>query len=251
MAKRVIDDGTLTSIADRIRECAPSLEGTTFTPTEMPEKIGKVFDTGKQTQYDEFWDRFQSNGSRQQYDHAFKGSYWDDNTFKPKYDIIVSNSAEKMFYGNSCITDLRDIGVKMNFGNCTDLTQAFAACDALLYIGDISAAKVTSCTAMCSLSQPLREIGVFTVGEATTFGNCFFGCRALEKVTFAGTIGNSLKMHYCPLNRESIESIIECLSKTASGQSLTLNQAAKEAAFTGEEWATLIADKANWTISLS
>lgn len=52
------------------------------------------------------------------------------------------------------------------------------------------------------------------------------------------------------LTNESIQSIIGGLSSTASGKTLTLSKTAKENAFTDDEWATLIATKPNWTISL-
>jgi hypothetical protein len=61
----------------------------------------------------------------------------------------------------------------------------------------------------------------------------------------------NFNVHWSPkLSKASIESIINALSSTTSGLTVTISKTAKEAVFTTEEWATLIATKPNWTISL-
>ena len=45
--------------------------------------------------YDAFWDTFQRNGERKDYRYGFSGIGWNDENFKPKYDIISNTwSAE-------------------------------------------------------------------------------------------------------------------------------------------------------------
>lgn len=66
-----------------------------------------------------------------------------------------------------------------------------------------------------------------------------------------GTISNSLNMQWSTkLTKASITSIIEHLSTTTSGLTLTLPKTAKEAAFTTDEWVVIVAAKSNWNISL-
>ena len=72
----------------------------------------------------------------------------------------------------------------------------------------------------------------------------------IEEVAFEGIIGQDIDFQSCPLNKASILSIVEHLSTTASGKTLTLKQTAVNNAFTTQEWNTLIAPKSNWTISL-
>jgi hypothetical protein len=52
------------------------------------------------------------------------------------------------------------------------------------------------------------------------------------------------------LSKASITSIINCLSSTTSGLSITLSKTAVDNAFTAEEWAALENTKHNWTIAL-
>ena len=66
-----------------------------------------------------------------------------------------------------------------------------------------------------------------------------------------GTIANSLGIAESPLTKASIESIIGALSGTVTGKTLTVNAAAKQAAFTDSEWSALIGTKPNWTFSLA
>ena len=52
------------------------------------------------------------------------------------------------------------------------------------------------------------------------------------------------------VNKNNMQSVINALSSTATGKTIIFQKAAKEAAFTQEEWDALIAAKPNWTISL-
>ena len=94
--------------------------------TKIAENVPKVYEAGKKADYDSFWDAYQQSGNRVLYDFAFAGNGWNDNTFKPKYDIIPSWNIVNMFY-KSAITDLDallkkcgvtlDISVNGNYGD--------------------------------------------------------------------------------------------------------------------------------------
>ena len=62
MAKRVIDDSTLTAIANKIREKATDILGNDiFTPTEMPEKVDVVYAAGQLAGLEDgYWNGYQS-----------------------------------------------------------------------------------------------------------------------------------------------------------------------------------------------
>ena len=95
------------------------------------------------------------------------------------------------------------------------------------------------------------------------FTNTFNNCRSLTEIRFDGEIGQGgLDLHWSTkLSKESIESIIDALSDTTSGLSITLSMAAVDNAFydpdgedvigsTSSAWAWLLDTKPNWTISL-
>ena len=56
----------------------------------VAENEQKVYEAGKKTQYDEFWDAFQDYGNKTNYANAF-GGYWNEKTLRPKYDIVPTN----------------------------------------------------------------------------------------------------------------------------------------------------------------
>jgi hypothetical protein len=213
---------------------------------------GKALSEGTFKFDEAFWDGYQANGARTDYSQAFSGGYFDDNTFKPKYKLNVTN-AWNMFKTAINITDLSN--VEMDFSQCSNFDTAFSAMTALTKIGDISTVGAELVKRPFLQCTSLAEVGIFTVKKETEFDVPFAQCINLEQITFAGVIGNNLNIRWSPLNKASIESIIECLSPDVTGKTLTLKRTAKEAAFTEDEWVALITPKSNdydgtWTITL-
>ena len=64
--------------------------------TTVAENVSKVYEAGKKSEYDDFWDRYQINGTRTSYSYAFAGEGWGAINFKPKYTIKPKN-AQYMF----------------------------------------------------------------------------------------------------------------------------------------------------------
>ena len=107
----------MTAIADKIRGLLGIEE--LLTLDDMPDKIGEVDEQawsdgfehgyndgetygreeGKQAEYDRFWDSYQNNGNRSDYQYAFAG--WKDAVFKPKYNIVLGAgyTGTNMFWG--------------------------------------------------------------------------------------------------------------------------------------------------------
>lgn len=198
------------SIADKLKRIA--------------ENEQAVFDAGKKSEYDTFWDSYQENGNKISYRLAFFGSGWNDTTFRPKYPM-------KMYKGQQ-------------------QTQAFYYFRGTHIDVDIDFRAVGNAQVFQSASL-LKTISKLIVTDEVTYTNWFAGCTALEDITIEGTIGNDISFSDCALlTKGSIESIIDALSGTVTGKTLTVNAAAKQAAFTDSEWAVLIGTKPNWTISL-
>lgn len=198
------------SIADKLKRIA--------------ENEQAVFDAGKKSEYDTFWDSYQENGNKVAYRLAFFGSGWNDTTFKPKYPMKMYKGQQQM--------------------------QAFYYFRGTHIDVDIDFRAVGNAQVFQSASL-LKTISKLIVTDEVTYTNWFAGCTALEDITIEGTIGNDISFSDCALlTKGSIESIIDALSGTVTGKTLTVNAAAKQAAFTDSEWAVLIGTKPNWTISL-
>ena len=204
---------------------------------------------GRQAEYDAFWDTYQKNGNRVHYDNAFGGQGWTDALFNPKYDMRPTTSY-MMFRGCSII-DLSNLSVLLDFSKSTNMQYMFQLVGTN-HIGVIDMSNVGYQTkGMFSYTYYLHTIDKIIVTERVIFSSdAFSNSTALANITFEGVIGNSIDFQWCPLTKASITNIVEHLSSTATGQTCTFKKSAKEAAFTDDEWAALIANKTNWTFSL-
>lgn len=211
---------------------------------------------GIQTEYDRFWDVFQENGKRTDYQTAFRYQWWTDAIFKPKY-LIQPTNAENMFQ-RTAITDIRMVDL-------TKVTSVGSLCnsstDGIRYVGRIGNSSITTFGSVFGWCYRLISVDKMIVGENAQFANAFTDCRDLESITFEGTIGYSIAFpNSSKLNKASILSVFNALSSTKTGQSLTLHTTAVNNAFetsagtadgsTSTEWTNLVASKSNWTISL-
>ena len=198
----------------------------------------KGYEAGVKAEYDKFWDAFQYNGNRKNYSYAFYQSYWNDTTYNPKYAINGTNLQFCFRYAG--ITDTK---VDIDLRNTT---------------------TENGVSGIFSNASKLKTIRKLIVDEATPFAtNIFSECEALEDLTIEGIIGqNNFKVSASTkLSRDSIVSIINALSATTSGLTVTLSNTAVNNAFettegaadgsSSAEWTALAATKSNWTITLS
>ncbi len=193
---------------------------------QLKNDFDEVYEAGKKSQYDEFWDNYQSHGERKDYNYAFQSTCWTDETYNPKYPIIA-NSITNMFVSNKNITDTK---VPIDIRGCT-LNNTFAY-SGLVTIREIIVDETTKIS-----SAPSGFTGVYNLVNIKFTG--VWACGDMPDFTYS---------HY--LSKESIESIINVLSTETAGFTVTLSKRAKETAFTEEEWNMLIAEKPKWTFSL-
>lgn len=211
------------------------------------------FAEGEQAEYDCFWDAFQDYGNRTNYDNGFAGTGWTKDTFAPKYNINIYN-AYMMFRNSAIEADLpallQELGIQIKF-DTTTLQYTFYGTK-FTRIGEVNIRGNAYTNSIFAASEELVTIDKVICNEASAFTTCFNGCNELKNITFEGVIGkNGLNLQWSTkLSHDSFVSIINCLSTTTSGLSVTLSKTAVENAFTAEEWAALIATKSNWTISL-
>lgn len=198
---------------------------------EIAENVPKVYEAGKKTQYDEFWDVFQQNGNRKYYPYAFSFG-WNDTNFSPKHPLANLSQVTYMFF-NSKITDVN-----------VDI--------------DIHSIRADAMFSQCKQLQTIKKL---IVDENTVFtSNSFYQCEALENIAIQGVIASDINIQDSPLSKNSITYIINALSTSTSGKTLTLSEAAVNTAFEttagagdGEvstRWISLEQSRPNWTISL-
>lgn len=193
-------------------------------------EAGKAYGetVGKKAQYDEFWDSFQWNGTRTDWNNGFYGKGWNDVTYNPKYPIApgAGNTGNWLF----------------SYSNVTDTKVSV----------DLSKTSSQNTFCYCYYLVTIRKM---IVSENTNFSMMFNECRVLENLTIEGVIGTAIDIHWSTkLSKASITSVINALSTTTSGLTATFSKTAVETAFgstTSTEWLALVATKSNWTISLA
>lgn len=196
---------------------------------------------GKQSEYDAFWDAYQDNGNRTDYQNCFSGRGWTDETYKPKYDIDTIHNY--MVFRRCGFKDLgetiRKSGKRVIFrGNSLQYTfqqsQDLEVIDGIEFI-----TPITYVSGGFSYCPKLRKIQTLTIAEnATTLD--FDAIPLLEEIEFNGTIPVNISIKdSSKLSTASIKSIINALSDTAVGKTLTLSKTAVENAFSESKKTTI------------
>lgn len=208
----------MTAIADAIRDKTGGTEPLTL--DDMATDIPKVFDAGKQVQYDEFWDNYQNYGEGITPNYTFAYLRWTDANYNPKYPIkFTSTELTNTFY-STAITDTK---VPIHIEGC-NTNNTFRG------------AKIVT----------IREL---IVDESTTYGYAGFP-SSLENIKITGTIGDDIDFGSCTkLTQGSLISIMNALKDySALGTTCTLTLGATNLAkLTDEEKA--LATQKGWTLA--
>ena len=223
---------------------------------KIAENEQAVFEAGVKSEYDRFWDVYQENGNMTYYAYAFAGVGWTQSVFKPKYNIEPVTPTS--MFSSSRIVDIRPqtIGVDVDFSKCTSFYY-LCSNSTIKYIGvvDCSSAQSASLSYIFSSAKELVSVEKVIMPEMDSAGfadKSFENAVKLEHICIEGVIHRSTSLRWSPLlSKASMESMINALSDTAEGQTITFSQAAKNNAFTDSEWAELIGTTPNWTFSLA
>jgi hypothetical protein len=223
--------------------------------TDVIERQEAFLTNKPQTYYDIFWNVFQQNGNRTDYTNIFAGVGWTAEIFKPAHDIKPI-TATAMFKDSTMEIDLakhlKSLGISLDFSNCTRLGSCFQN-SKVTKIGVIDASNVVGANAsdIFTGSDKLVTIELLVLNSNAATGGSFGGCTALQNLTIGGAIGLNFSVKDCVnLTKNSISSIVEHLSDSATSRTVTFSQTAVDNAFTPEEWAALEATKPKWNIAL-
>lgn len=221
---------------------------------QLKQDFDEVYEAGKIAQDEAFWKEYQKGFSLNYANGCFAGFYWTDKTFKPKYDICPKEAAYMFFFNNvqDLDTAIKNAGIKLDLSQCTAMNSLFQN-----YLGkivpEISTIGISALTLMFGYASSLTTIKKLILKEngSQSFAETFSNCSSLKNIIIEGVIGRNINFSVCPLTKESILSVVEHLSDSETGRTVTFKKTAKESAFTMDEWATLIATKPNWTFSLA
>ena len=195
--------------------------------TTIAKNEQKVFDAGKQAEYDAFWDAYQDKGKRTAYAGAFYGVGWTDESFKPKYDLVVVENVSSMFRQNQITNikqSLENAGVVLDFSKSKQFDYVFygAPTVAIPHIdcsGLYANQPLSYSFAGCS---NLKEVSIY-VRDDLKYSNVFQNCTALENLTIEGVIGqNGFDVSWSTkLTHDSLMSIINALQDKSTDTSGT------------------------------
>lgn len=261
----------------KVTSCSPKMLIACDSNADITMNYRKSY--GVQTEYDRFWDTIQNYGKRTNYWYAFAGDFaWLFTVYGgiPKYDIVLKDttsttrSCNSMFMGfnrNKTINgmiDMSEICKHIDFSGCTQAISVFQNAKAKNITCDFSNCTSLSSCFNCSDGGQLDYINIKVTEKCTGFGNTFHYCSALTEFRFlegsvvAATISFSRSTK---LSHDSIVNIVNTLSTTVTGKTLSLSKTAVNTAFetsegaadgsTSTEWTNLVATKSNWTFSLS
>lgn len=138
---------------------------------------------GVQAEYDRFWDVYQQNGERTNYENAFYGVGWTDETYKPKYIPKPTGAPTRMFE-NTRVTKIDMTNLDAT-GMSTGGTSGFSS----NYIKYLEM-DIPNCTSLASSLYYMRGLKTLKLHN---MNRCLLGALIhaflLEDVEFTGTFG--------------------------------------------------------------
>ena len=202
---------------------------------------------GREREYSTFWDAYQDNGNRTDYERAFWGKGWTAANYHPKYDLAPTNAAYMYQYSNI------EGRVEVDTSQCTAMDAMFGMAKKITTISTIDTRNISALAGVFGYMDKLENIDMLILkddGSQTFTQSCFSGDFKLKEIRIQGKIGETLYMRCQALSKGSITSIFKALSDDVSGKTLHLSQWVKDD-LTEAEWSALTGAKQNWTISFA
>lgn len=195
-----------------------------------------------------FWNNY-LNGSNFQY--AFAGSHWTDETFNPPMRIDLSgNNASYMFYKSGVRKSPHLF--ELDFSKCIGAIQIFMG-SRVEELGVLNFSSVIA--GWGGLNQTfydcnkLRKIEKLIVPSYSIPINCFNGCSSLEEIRFEGTLFTALDFQQSPLlSNETAQSVIDHLVDLTGKTAQQIKFHADVKAKMTDEQKQQISNK-NWTLA--
>lgn len=252
----------MTNVADKLTTIADNIPKVYDAGKRVGAETNEAFEEGKKEARREWWSKYvniQPNGEGRVYsgNDLFSGPGWTDDTFDLPCTINDILRADYMFQSSGRI-DLKGIlergGIAIQFDKCT-LFQYMFYYSQVYNIPEIDCSKATNMQGMFDNNTAVTNIDAIIMPSVeSNFTNMFNNCSALENIRFKGTISqNGINLQWSKsLNKYSIKSLIEALSESGSGKTITLSFDAVFHAFTpsGREELMAIASEKGWEVNL-
>ena len=204
--------------------------------------------------------------------NAFSGVYWNKDTFKPPCKIIpnAESSAARGMFAYFNLNGIRGNLVSLTYemldlSNCKTNTSVYGLFENATFESiEVDLSNVSQLYNIFTCNNGGKIYKIRAKINATTISSCFNNASMLEELILEdGSVigGNGFNVqHSTKLNKASIISIINALSTTTTGLTITLSKTAVNNAFginvddettypIGSEYYTLRHSKDNWTIS--
>ena len=182
--------------------------------------VAEGVEQGKQAEYDRFWDTYQENGNKTNYNYAFAGFGWNDETYKPKYSFPQKGAKAS---GQNMYQNAKMTRIDGDFSGFNNLNYAFYQNKSIVWINvvDLTSANAGTVGTFSNLTN-LVTIEKIISSENTAWNNSTFqGSSNLTNITFDGVIAISVNFQWQSLLTEaSVQSIIDGLADLtgATGQ---------------------------------
>ena len=223
----------------------------------------KGYDDGYDDASNTLWGALQFGGQRTNYYGAFR--QWNNAVFHPVWGVkpTEDTGVQYMFFNSSALTKIEKNYIDLSgMPSTTSLTQMCGWCTALVTFEDVGLPAPASYNYAFNNCRKLQTIEKIRVTPSTSWGSAaFLNCYELINLIVEGTIGQGgLNLtQSTKLSKASITSIVNALSTTTSGLSITLSKTAVVTAFADDTtidgtnsslWKTMVANHSNWTINL-
>lgn len=235
----------LKSIADKLRS---KLNNTApINPQNFEAKIDDVYAKGQDDKMDAFWDMYQNNGDRKNYDFAFAssltsgsgaawGGNWTSQWFQPKYTIKPLSMKQMMY--NACLLTENpfkcsvspNVKATLDTSRCVNFYWPFGAMFnagvTCLPVIDTRAAKtvdpicpwgsITKIDKVILKDDGSQQVTLFPYNGSPT------NIERIKDVVFEGMIGSNIDWRSCPyLTHDSLMSAINALKDYSGGTTHT------------------------------
>lgn len=210
----------MTAIADAIRNKTGETEPLTL--DEMANGITTVYEAGKQAEKNSFWDNYQNNGKRVNYNYGYAGIGWSDKNFVPDYSMSPT-AADYMFARSTIKESLFTYKDKINFSQLKSFSNTFYY-SSITKLGVIDMSIGTEAKNTFAKCTSLTSIEKWIVNTNLKFSGAFTDATSLTTIEeIEGVIGqNGLDLSACPLDVATLNRVIAALKNGVSSYTLTL-----------------------------
>lgn len=176
----------------------------------------EAYQEGMEGERSRFWDVFQENGNRRNYQNAFQ--YWPDENFKPKYDIVCGSDYAPAVFRYSQLTDVKsmllaqDVTITVEGTGLTQFAMYATMLTHLPEVGNSSITTMANAFVECRKLQSIDRL-VLSNTSACNCNSAFKECNALTDITFSENISpTGLDLQWSPLTHDSLMSLINALA---------------------------------------